>query len=84
MFKVAIALVAVYAAGAISYIVGIAVAASVPGSIGGFSVSGLLVLVFLVLAVGVIILGTLTIVVKVLTDSVTDSIMRRMSSEGMK
>ena len=87
--KPAIALAIVYAAGATIGIVGDIVSAKSLGFIEQFDILGLSVRFLLrrglsVLAMAVITLGTLAIGIKVLTESVTDHVVRRMNSEGPK
>ncbi len=86
-YKPAIALAVVYAVGAVIGVVG---DVNWPrGDVGSFdvfgiSVRGLFGLAFAALAKLVVMLGTLAIAIKVLTESLTDYLIRRMKSEGMK
>lgn len=87
--KPAIALAIVYAAGAVIGIVGNFLDGWPPGDVGSFdtlgiSVRGLFQLAFATLANLIVTLGTLAIGIKVLTESLTDNMMGRTNSEGMK
>ena len=89
-YKPAIALAVVYAAGAVIGVVGDVVDVNWPsGDVGhfdvfGISVRGLFDLAFATLAKLVVMLGTLAIAIKILTESVSDHVILRMKSEGMK
>ncbi len=89
-YKPAIALAVVYAAGAVIGVVGDVVDVNWPrGDVGSFdvfgiSVRGLFGLAFATLAKLAVMLGTLAIAIKVLTESVSDRVVLRMKSEGMK
>lgn len=87
--KPAIALAIVYATGAAIGIVGSFADDWPPGDVGSFyilgiSVRGLFQLAFATLAKLIIALGTLAIGIKVLTESLADTMVKRMNSEGPK
>ncbi len=92
--KIVIAFIGMYVAGTIILLLGVILVREsinnyllVPGAgmEGNISPIGLTVgIVLLVAGVIASILGFITIAIKILTKSVTDNVIRRMRSEGMK
>ena len=88
-YKPAMVLMVVYAVGVILDIVGDRINMNWSGDVASFDVlgisaRGLFTLIFATMSKLIITLGTIAIAIKVLTESLTDYLMRRMDSEGMK